>query len=44
MGTLGFVSDRDVLTAIASLEAVLYKLGYKFELGSGVKAAIEAMK
>ena len=44
MGTLGFVSDLDVLTAIASLEAVLYKLGYKFELGSGVKVAIEAMK
>ncbi len=44
MGTLGFVSERDVLTAIASLEAVLYKLGYKFELGIGVKAAIESMK
>ena len=44
MGTLGFVSERDVLTAVASLEAVLYKLGYKFELGTGVKAAIEAMK
>ncbi len=44
MGTLGFVSERDVLTAIASLEAVLYKLGYKFELGTGVKAAIEYMK
>ena len=41
MGTLGFVCDRDVLAAIASLEASLYKLGYKFELGSGVKAAIE---
>ena len=44
MGTLGFVSERDVLTAVASLEAVLYKLGYKFELGTGVKAAIESMK
>ncbi len=44
MGTLGFVSERDVLTAVASLEAVLYKLGYKFELGTGVKAAIEYMK
>ncbi|MBQ9245371.1 alanine--glyoxylate aminotransferase family protein [bacterium] len=44
MGTLGFVSQRDVLTAVASLEAVLFKLGYKFELGAGVKAAIEAMK
>ena len=41
MGTLGFVCDRDVLAAVASLEASLYKLGYKFELGSGVKAAIE---
>jgi len=44
MGTLGFVSQRDVLTAVASLEAVLYKLGYNFEIGTGVKAAIEAMK
>ncbi len=41
MGTLGFVSTRDLLTAVASLEATLYKLGHKFELGSGVKAAIE---
>ena len=41
MGTLGFVCDRDVLAAVAALEASLYKLGYKFELGSGVKAAIE---
>ncbi len=41
MGTLGFVSERDLLTAVASLEATLYKLGHKFELGAGVKAAIE---
>ena len=41
MGTLGFVCDRDVLAAVSSLEASLYKLGYKFEPGSGVKAAIE---
>ena len=41
MGTLGFVCDRDVLAAVASLEASLYKLGYKFELGCGVKAAVE---
>ena len=41
MGTLGFVCDRDILSAVSSLEASLYKLGYKFELGSGVKAAIE---
>lgn len=43
IGTLGFVSDRDVLTAVASLEAVLHKLGHKFELGAGVKAAIEIL-
>ena len=41
MGTLGFVSERDVITAIGSLEATLYKLGYKFELGKGVATVIE---
>ncbi len=41
MGTLGFVCDRDLLAAVASLEASLYKLGHKFELGAGIKAAIE---
>jgi len=41
MGTLGFVSERDLITAVGSLEAVLLKLGYKFELGSGVKAVLE---
>lgn len=41
MGTLGFVSERDVITAIGSLEATLNKLGYKFELGKGVAATIE---
>lgn len=40
MGTLGFVSERDAITAIGSLEATLYKLGYKFEVGSGVSALI----
>ncbi len=43
MGTLGFVSERDAITAIGSLEATLYKLGYKFTLGSGVKALIESL-
>jgi len=44
MGTLGFVSDRDLITAVGSLEAVLLKLGHKFELGSGLKAALETTK
>lgn len=43
MGTLGFVSERDLLTAVASLEAVLYKLGHEFELGAGVKAVLETL-
>ena len=41
MGTLGFVSERDVITAVGSLEATLYKLGHKFELGSGVATLIK---
>ena len=41
MGTLGFVSDRDLLTAVSSLETVLARLGYKFEVGIGTKTAIE---
>ena len=43
MGTLGFVSERDAITAIGSLEATLHKLGYKFELGSGVAAVIKSL-
>lgn len=43
MGTLGFVSDRDLIAAVGSLEAVLYKLGHKFELGAGVKAVLESL-
>ena len=41
MGTLGFVSERDLITAVGSLEAVLLKLGHKFEVGAGVKAVID---
>lgn len=43
IGTLGFVSNRDAITAIGSLESTLYKLGYKFQLGSGVAALIKAL-
>ena len=41
MGTLGFVCDRDLISAVGALEATLYKLGYKFELGKGVAAVIQ---
>ncbi len=43
MGTLGFVSERDAITAIGALEAALNKLGYQFELGSGVAALIREL-
>ncbi len=40
IGHLGFVGDRDVLTAIASLEATLTHLGFdQFTPGAGVAAA-----
>ncbi len=41
IGTLGFVSERDAIMAVGSLEAALHKLGYKFELGRGVAALIK---
>lgn len=44
MGTLGFVSERDLITAVGSLEAVLLNIGYKFEPGSGIKAVLEFLK
>ncbi len=43
MGHLGFVSERDVLTAISSLEMTLYKLGYKSIKGNAANAAIMAL-
>lgn len=40
IGHLGFVSDRDILTAIAALEATLQELSYEgFTPGAGVAAA-----
>lgn len=44
MGTLGFVSERDLITAVGSLEAVLLKLGHEFEVGAGIKAVLEELK
>jgi aspartate aminotransferase-like enzyme len=44
MGHLGFVSDRDILTAVSVLEAALQELGYEnFTPGSGVAAAAKAL-
>lgn len=43
MGTLGFVCERDLIASVGALEAVLKKLGYKFELGKGVQTLIEEL-
>ncbi len=44
VGHLGFVSDRDILTAISALEAALQELNYEgFTPGSGVTAAAKAL-
>lgn len=44
IGHLGFVSDRDILTAIGALEAVLQELGFEnFNSGAGIAAAAQAI-
>lgn len=44
VGHLGFVSDRDILTAIGALEAALQELNYEtFTPGAGVAAAAQAL-
>jgi len=41
MGHLGFVTQRDAITAIGALEGTLSKLGYNFEIGSGLSALLK---
>jgi aspartate aminotransferase-like enzyme len=43
IGHMGYVSEEDLLVAVSALERGLKELGYRFPLGSGVKAAIEAL-
>jgi aspartate aminotransferase-like enzyme len=44
IGHLGFVSDRDILTAIGALEATLQELGYEsFTPGAGIAAAAKVI-
>jgi aspartate aminotransferase-like enzyme len=44
IGHLGFVCDRDILTAVSGLEATLSHLGYdQFNPGAGVAAAGEIL-
>lgn len=41
IATMGFMTQWDVIVAISCLEIALKQMGYKFEIGSGVKAAEE---
>jgi aspartate aminotransferase-like enzyme len=43
IGHLGFVSDRDILTAVSSIEAVLLGMGHGFVPGAGVAAAAKEL-
>ena len=36
---MGYIGEPDIILAIACLEKVLFQMGYKFQLGAGVKAA-----
>ncbi|MEW6100935.1 MAG: alanine--glyoxylate aminotransferase family protein [Candidatus Omnitrophota bacterium] len=38
---MGYIEEFDIIVAVSCLEKVLYQMGYKFELGKGVKAAEE---
>jgi aspartate aminotransferase-like enzyme len=38
---MGFIEEFDIIAGISCLEKVLAQMGYKFQLGSGVKAAEE---
>jgi len=38
---MGFIEEFDIIAGISCLEKVLHQVGYKFNLGTGVKAAEE---
>lgn len=41
---LGYMSAFDIITAISAIEMALAEQGYKFEMGAGVKAAMEVFR
>lgn len=44
IGSMGIISDREVKATVDALEKALSSLGYNFEVGSGVAAAMHALK
>lgn len=43
IAALGYACDSDVIMIIGALEVVLKELGHKFELGTGVQAALQVL-
>ena len=41
VATMGYLNEFDIILALSCLEKVLRQMGYKFELGAGVRAAEE---
>ncbi len=41
---LGYMGAFDIITAISAIEMTFSEMGYKFEFGSGVKAAMEVFR
>ena len=42
VASMGYMNQFDIIVTISCLETVLNKMGYKFELGAGVRAAQKA--
>jgi len=44
IATMGYITPSDLVVCMATLETVLSEMGYKFQLGSGVKALEETLR
>ena len=44
IATMGYITPSDLIVCLATLEIVLSEMGYKFQLGSGVRALEETLK
>jgi serine---pyruvate transaminase len=44
IATMGYIAATDLIVCISTLETALSEMGYKFQLGSGVKALEETLK
>jgi aspartate aminotransferase-like enzyme len=44
IATMGYITASDLVVCIATIETVLSEMGYKFQLGSGVRALEETLK